>query len=99
MQNLAIVLESEQKADEARGLLREVLKSKPDLADARYLLGKILLAQGAAAEAAEQLEAAARLNPDDPGIHYQLGQAYQKLGRTELAQQQFDLFREIKARR
>ena len=75
------------------------LKAKPDQADARYLLGKILLSQGAAAAAAEQLEAAARLRPEDAGTHYQLGQAYQKLGRAEQAQQQFELFRQLKAKR
>src|SRR4029453_5626236 len=99
MHNLAIVLESAQHPDEARSLLREVLKAKPDLADARYLLGKILLGQGAASEAAVELEAAAKLNPDDPAVHYQLRQAYQKLGRTDAAQQQFERFRELKARR
>ena len=29
-------------------------------------------------------------------IHYQLGQAYQKLGRSDLAQREFDLYRELK---
>ena len=37
------------------------------------------------AEAVEHLEAAARLAPEDASIRYQLGQAYQKLGRTEQA--------------
>ena len=70
--------------------------SQPETADARYLLGKILLAQGAATEAVEHLEAAARLAPEDASIRYQLGQAYQKLGRTELAQQQFEAFQKLK---
>ena len=58
---------------------------KPNYADARYLFGKILLAQGAEGEAIGHLEVAARLAPEDANIHYQLGQAYQRLGRTELA--------------
>jgi tetratricopeptide (TPR) repeat protein len=95
-QNLAIVLESEQRPDEALPLLRGVLKEKPESANARYLLGKILLAQGAASEAVEHLEAAVRLAPEDANIRYQLGQAYQRLGRTELAQQQFEVFRRLK---
>jgi Flp pilus assembly protein TadD len=56
---------------------------KPDCADAHYLLGKILLAQGTVAEAVEQLEAAARLAPGDASIHDQLGRAYQMLHRLK----------------
>ena len=42
------------------------------------------------------LEAASRLSPEDAGVRYQLGQAYQKLGRTEEARQQFEVFRRLK---
>ena len=58
---------------------------------ARYLVGKILLAQGAAGEAVEHLEAAVRLAPKDANIHYQLAQAYQKLGRLDEAQKEFEM--------
>jgi tetratricopeptide (TPR) repeat protein len=94
--NLALVLEAEERPDEALRLLRAILAAHPDAGDAQYLAGKILLAKGVAAEAAEHLEAAARLSPDDPMVHNQLGQAYQRLGRTELAQQQFDVFQKLK---
>ncbi len=57
------------------------------------------MSQGAAEEAAAQLEAAVRLAPRDPNIHYQLGQAYQRLGRRELARQRFETFRELKGDR
>ena len=77
-------------------ILRTVLKAKPDFADARHLVGKVLLSQGAGAEAAEHLEAAARLAPEDANVHYQLGQAYQKLGRTDAAREQFELFQKLK---
>ena len=76
-----------------------MLQAKPDFADARYLLGKLLLAQGTTEEAAKELEAAARLSPADANIHYQLGQAYQKLGRTEAAREQFEVFRTLKEKR
>jgi tetratricopeptide (TPR) repeat protein len=97
-QNLAIVLDAEQRAAEAIPLLRRVVTSEPERATARYLLGKILLAQGDATAALEHLEAAARQAPEDAKIRYQLGQAYQRLGRPELAEQQFELFRQLKAR-
>jgi tetratricopeptide (TPR) repeat protein len=98
-QNLAYVLDAEQKQEEALPLLRSILRSKPDSTDARYMLGRILLAEGATAEAVEHLEAATRLAPQDANAHYQLGRAYTKLGRTEEAERQFEIFRQIKAKR
>jgi tetratricopeptide (TPR) repeat protein len=98
-QNLAIVLDAEQRPAEAIPLLRRLIESEPERATARYLLGKILLAGGDAAAALEQLEAAARQAPEDAKIRYQLGQAYQRLGRAELAERQFELFRQLKAKR
>ena len=95
-QNLAVVLESLQQPQAAISILRGALKSKQDFADARYLLGKILLAEGAAPEAAQHLEAAAKVAPEDAKIHYQLGRAYQTLGRTGLAEQEFEIFRQLK---
>jgi tetratricopeptide (TPR) repeat protein len=96
-QNLASVLDLQQRGEEAVVLLRAVVQAKPELSDARYLLGKILLAQGAAAEAVEQLKTAAGIAPRDANIHYQLGKAYQKLGQPDLAEQEFERFRELKA--
>ena len=99
MHTLAAVLDADNHPDDAVPLLRAILASQPQHADARYLLGKVLLAQGAAAEAVQHLEAAARLSPDDASVHYQLGQAYLKTGRGELAEQQFEIFRQIKDKR
>jgi len=93
---LATVLDREGRGQEALPLLRRALEAKPDFADARYQLGKILLAEGAVSEALTELQAAARAAPDDANIRYQLGRAYQKLGRTELADEQFEVFRQLK---
>jgi tetratricopeptide (TPR) repeat protein len=97
--HLATVLDRTEQRDEALAIVRSVVRIKPDYADARYLLGKLLLAQGAAAAAVEHLEAAARQAPEDANIFYQLAQAYQKLGRTELAEQQFERYRALKDKR
>jgi tetratricopeptide (TPR) repeat protein len=93
---LATVLDRADQRDEALAIVRTVVRLKPDFAMARYLLGKLLLATGDASGAAEHLAAAARQLPEDPNICYQLGQAYQKLGRAELAEQQFERYRQLK---
>jgi tetratricopeptide (TPR) repeat protein len=93
---LATVLDLEGRADQALVEARTVVKAKPDFADGRYLLGKILLAGGAADEAAMHLEAAARTAPEDANIHYQLARAYEKLGRSELAEKEFATYRDLK---
>ena len=98
-QNLAVVLDKRGASADAVRVLRGLLQEKPDYKGARYLLGKILLSQGAAAEAVEHLEAAARLDPEDASVHYQLAQAYQKTGRAELAEREFDRYRELKDKR
>jgi Flp pilus assembly protein TadD len=73
-------------------------RKQPDYADARYLLGRLLLAKGSARDAVEHLEAAVHLAPEDPNIHYQLGRAYQALGRPDDAQREFELFRQLKVK-
>ena len=76
-----------------------MLRVRPDYAQARYLFGKILLAQGAAEQAVEQLEAAVRVAPKDANIHYQLGRAYQSLGRQDAARKEFEVFQQLKDQR
>ena len=44
----------------------------------------------------EHLEAAVRVAPEDANIHYQLGRAYQALGRTADAEREFEVFRQLK---
>jgi Flp pilus assembly protein TadD len=80
-------------------LLRRVVESRPQQPGAQYLLGKVLLAQGVADEAALHLEAAVKASPDDASAHYQLGRAYQKLGQAARAEQEFERFRELKEKR
>jgi len=93
---LATVLDLDGQPIEAMTLLRDLLHDQPAFGDARYLLGKILLAQGDADGAVPHLEAAVRLSPDDASYHYQLAQAYRKLGRAELADRHLALFQSLK---
>ena len=96
---LATVLDLDGHQDEALAELRTVLRATPDYADARYLHGKILLARGDPTAAAAALEIAVRLAPDEANVHYQLAQAYQKLGKTEQAQEQFQAYQRLKDQR
>ncbi len=94
--HLAVALDLARRPALAEVQLRRLLTAQPGMADARYLLGKITLAEGKAEEALGHLEAALALAPEDANIHYQLGQAYQRLGRSEEAEQRFESFRRLK---
>jgi Flp pilus assembly protein TadD len=76
-----------------------LLHRHPEHADARYLLGKILLARGAADEAVGHLEKAALVAPEDANIHYQLAHAYRVLGRVQEAQQRLEIYQQLKDKR
>jgi Flp pilus assembly protein TadD len=89
------LLETSQK-DQALALLRALLAAHPDHAQAQYQLGKELLASGNIDQAVPHLEAAARLDPSEDYIHYQLQAAYRKAGRTADADKELQVYREIK---
>ena len=65
-------------------------KVVPDDYDIAYLRGKVFLATGAYAQAVASLQRAIELNPTEPGARYQLGLSYRKLGKADLAKEQFE---------
>lgn len=60
-------------AEGAISILRQVIQAKPQWADARITLGRILLMRGDAGGASEQFAEAVRLAPDDFDALYGLG--------------------------
>ena len=96
---LATVLDLDGHTDEALKELAAIVAAKPGYAEAHYLFGKILLVQGSPSDALTHLETAARLSPDDPSTHNQLGMAYQRLGKAELAAHEFEIFQRLKDQR
>ena len=56
-----------------------------------------MLEEGKTEEATEHLEAAAKLDPDDAFVHYQLQVAYRRAGRTEDANRELQRYKDIKA--
>jgi tetratricopeptide (TPR) repeat protein len=77
------VLDNEN--EKAVPFLRRALQLQPNLNEASGLLGTAYVRLGQFADAVPSLEKAAQLDHFG-NIHYQLYQAYRKLGRTELAQ-------------
>jgi tetratricopeptide (TPR) repeat protein len=74
------------------GVLQELAKAEkaaPDDADVFYLRGKVYLAMNRLTEAVTALKRSIELRPTEAGPYYQLGLAYRKLGRVELAREMF----------
>jgi protein O-GlcNAc transferase len=61
---------------EAESVLRTAALTGPELAITRLQYGAYLAREGMFGEALEQLEAAARIEPDDPVVHGELGIAH-----------------------
>ena len=61
--------------------------------------GLCMLNKGKAKEAEDFFQRALRLEPDDPRAHDELGNAYRKLGRTDLAQSETEAARKLRAAR
>ena len=92
-----VLLELKRQVPEALRLLREVIASRPDHGDARYQLGKTLIEQGDVPGAIENLEAAARVEPQKDYIRYQLSIAYRRASRAADAERELQLYKELKA--
>lgn len=83
--NLGIALVAQNLHREALTPLRRALALQPDLRLAHATLGKALAALGEVEKAVEHLEAGASTD-EDGTLHYQLFQAYRKLGLAEKAE-------------
>jgi Flp pilus assembly protein TadD len=76
--------------------MREVIRDKPDYANAHFELGNALLKKGDLAGAIASLERAAQLQPEEAHVHYQLGRAYISAGRQKDGEGQLEIARQIK---
>ncbi|HWB10070.1 MAG TPA: tetratricopeptide repeat protein [Pirellulales bacterium] len=83
---IALMAECEHgsgNTERAWSLVNDALRLDLDHVRALGLKGKLLIARHGFAEAAQTLEAAARLSPKDTTVLYDLGIAYHRLGQTE----------------
>jgi tetratricopeptide (TPR) repeat protein len=87
-----------QKSVEPEQALADIDKSLaacPNLAEARADRGKVLLRLHREQEALPDLLSAEKANPNDPGTHFLLAQAYRATGRKEEATAEMKIFSEL----
>jgi tetratricopeptide (TPR) repeat protein len=61
----------------------------------RYLLGRVLTEMDRPADSIHELEIAARLSPSNANVHLSLAQAFQRIGKTQLAEQEMRVFKNL----
>ncbi len=86
-----------QQFEESLSPLRRAVAINPNSVEALTLLGRALSRLEQRAEAVRVLQEAARRAPHDKTPHYLLMSLYQKLGKTEEAQREQQLFRALEA--
>lgn len=84
------------EVNEAIQSLSKSVAENPDNAVAQAALGALSLQAGDMPGAVHALEQAVRLAPDQAQNHYELGLAYSRLGATDKARAQLDLYSQIK---
>jgi tetratricopeptide (TPR) repeat protein len=87
--NLGALLSKSNRIDEAIPLLARAGEIAPGEFKVHYELAKAYFASSQWGPARQQAEAAAKLNPNDSSGHYLLGRVYQRLGKRELANEEF----------
>jgi tetratricopeptide (TPR) repeat protein len=78
-------------------LLKKAIGLDPKLAEAHLQLGNLYSDQNKYAESIPEYERALELTPDLADVHYRLGQAYVHTGKKEQAQQQFEVYQQLRA--
>ena len=94
---LGVLLAKTDGANSSEGLesLQQAAKINPNLYEAQITLGKILLRQNKTEEALIHLQKAVELLPRNPEPHYQLLQAFRKLGRKSDADAEQAIIKKI----
>jgi len=78
-------------------LLTKAIELDPALADARLQLGNLYSDQSKYAEAIPHYKRALELNSDLADAHYRLGQAYVRTGEKDQAQQELQVYQQLRA--
>lgn len=83
------------RLDEASQLLQEAIKLDSRLFPAKLSFGKLLVDQGKVADAVTELSEAAELEPSNSQVHFELSQAYRRIGENGQADAELTKMREI----
>jgi tetratricopeptide (TPR) repeat protein len=78
-------------------LLKKAIALDPKFAEAYLQLGNLYSDQNKYAESIPEYEHALEFSPDLADIHYRLGQAYVHTGQKDRAQQQFQVYQQLRA--
>jgi Flp pilus assembly protein TadD len=88
--NLAAVLQTMGRVEEAIGLYKQAIHARPDVASVHNALGTALQARGEAAEAIAEFAEASRLDPRSTDAHYNWGNALLAMNRPHDALPHFE---------
>jgi tetratricopeptide (TPR) repeat protein len=77
--------------------LKKAIALDPKFAEAHLQLGNLYSDQNKYAESIPEYERALELSPDLADVHYRLGQAYVHTGEKERAQQQLQVYQQLRA--
>lgn len=89
--------DAELNLQQIEALLKTAIALDPKFAEAYLQLGNLYSDQKKYAESIPEYEKALELSPDVADAHYRLGQAYVRTGDKELAQQQFQVYQQLRA--
>ena len=93
--NLGALLSKANQSEEATGCLQKARDIDPKSARIRYELGKAYLDLKRFEDSRKEVEEAVRLDTNYGPAHYLLGRIYQRMGKSELAAQQFKVTDEL----
>jgi len=91
----ATTLQKNGSAEAALGEINQALAKCPSLNDAKVDRARALIKLNRNAEAAADLEAAAKVDPAEPTTHFLLARVYRALGRTQDAQAEMAAYQKL----